>query len=214
MAVATAVAVPQGLPNRAGEAMPSQIQNRASQAAPQVDAQPKYDVETVPSAPSSFPELTDLSEAELDYYKANPGAIADKLSVLPEVHKYTIRAQKAREENVAMANDTIAKEAKFTDVGLECERRNEALSQRQASVQALLARRDEVLQQQSPAQLLSVLQAQAQAAEADAEGCLQQAQLAPQLDGAGLAEFRQRYIRQKADKHMRLALRERLQRGS
>lgn len=91
------------------------------------------------------------------------------------------------------------------------ERDKEALEQRQATVKALLVKRDEALQQQSPERLADVLGTRAQNADAAGENCLQKALTASgTMDASGVADFRQNYFRQKTEKHMVLALRERL----
>lgn len=168
----------------------------------------------MPSPPASFPEMSRLSEAELSHLQANPLSLDDWLTTSQQVQDCSERARKLREEHATLANNVLAKESQFNSLSLNYERSAQEVSQRQAAVQTLLASRDEVLRQQSPAQLQALLQAKAQASDNDAENCLQQALIQPgTLDGTGIAEFRERYRKLKAEKHARLALRESLVAG-
>jgi len=185
----------------------------AVQAVPQ-PWQPQCQDEGVPDAPTSFPELAGLSQEQLCYLQANSLALDDWLVEHPEVKRCAERAQKIREEHTEVANNALAQESQFISLGLRCDRSTDALCHRQASVQALLMKRDRLLVQHSPQQLACELQARARRSDIAADGCLQQAQTAPGvLNAAGVADFRQRYIRQKAEKHTRLALSERLVTG-
>jgi len=204
-----ALTTPVAVPSQGGAALatPAPAAPIPAPAASPVVQQPQYQDERLPDAPASFPELARLSEDELAYLRANPLALDDWLVGLPDVKRQTERAQKLREENAEAAHNVLAKESQYTSLALSSERGTEALRQQQSSVQALLVKRDEVLQQQSPERLAQALQVRAQNSDAVAEDCLQQAHTVPgQLESSALAELRQQYIRQKAEKHTRLAL--------
>lgn len=222
---------PGALPNIAGQtgpaasqAQPASLENiaqRASQSAAPASAAPvplRFPVppsENVPTAPPTFPEMRGMSEAEMSYLRDNPVALEDWLHGLSQVQGAANRADKLREEHREVANQVLAKESRFSELQKTRDRSAEAFCQRQASVQALLAQRDQVLQQQSPQQLAAVLEDRAQASDTEAQKCLEQVHVAPsQLDARGLANFRTQYLQKMTEKHTRLALKERVTAGS
>ncbi|CAK0807962.1 unnamed protein product [Prorocentrum cordatum] len=80
---------------------------------------------------------------------------------------------------------------------------------RSQAAAALLSRKADIVKQRTSDRLETIFTARAQRAEAEAETVLQEALDAPgTMDEASLAEFRQRYIGLKMQKHTRLALKE------
>lgn len=168
-----------------------------------------------PAKPESFPLLRQLSDADLQVLEANSTAIDDWILDLAEVKCFSQRVKDLRQENVKLAEEILLKEQELNHVTAQ---RSEALREEEESrkvVEALGAKRDEILNQRSPQQLAEALLAKAHAADAEAERTLQEALSAPgSMDAAQLAQFRLRFVQQKAEKHWRLAMKEALLNGA
>jgi len=168
--------------------------------------------EQVPSAPSHFPELSKLSDAELQYFKDNPTALDDWLLRLPPVTALQERERKAQEHSAELASKLLAREADFQASKANSAEAAAAYMNHKAAVDELMRSRDAIIAQNSPETLAITLGARAKTADLAAEGLVQHHLHSPGvMDAADIASLRTRYLQQKGAKHKRLAMKLRLE---
>lgn len=170
--------------------------------------------EHVPSAPASFPELQSLPESKLQYFQDNSVALDDWLLSLPAVVELHERAQKCQQESKDLAERLLSVESDLHSKTTSSSTASVACQERLVAVEGLLQSRDEIRDRSSAPRLAQTLASKAVSADQSSEARLRQALESPgPMDASALAAFRQDYIKQKRDKHMRLALKERLERA-
>eukprot|EP00928_Gymnodinium_smaydae_P044599 TRINITY_DN29745_c0_g1_i2.p1 TRINITY_DN29745_c0_g1~~TRINITY_DN29745_c0_g1_i2.p1 ORF type:complete len:336 (-),score=86.49 TRINITY_DN29745_c0_g1_i2:128-1087(-) len=168
---------------------------------------PAVDTLSAPSVPANFSELAKLNEAELQFMEANAPALDDWIVGLPAVQSLEARGDEARSAASAKARELLEREEEVRAARREHDEMQQRLSERKAAVQQLLKEREELLKRSSPEQMALKLEARAAEADAEAEDALSEALATPgKLNGAALAQLRQRILERKAEKHRSLGL--------
>ncbi|CAE7775808.1 unnamed protein product [Symbiodinium sp. KB8] len=189
-----------------GEPRPSGVKVVA--VLPKTSPQPPPTPESrLPAVPSTFSELDNYSLSELQNLRANKPALDDLILEQTDVKALQKQLETARMENRSTAQSILSQESGTQSTSQDYASVSQALSATKASVEALSAQRDEILQKRSPEQLCVMLNGQAHTADAAAEDLLRDALEARQsLNASALAQFKQQFVQQKMEKHTRLAL--------
>ena len=159
-----------------------------------------------PAAPSSFSDLDNFNLAELQHLQANRAAVDDLILEQAPVKDLTRQLEKVQVENRAAADVLLNSEPRVQAVAQDYAAAAQALAATKATVESLTAQRNEILQKRSPEQLAHVLNGQAHGADAAAEDLLREALEMPNMDASALSQFKQQFLQQKTEKHMRFAL--------
>ncbi|CAE7300300.1 unnamed protein product [Symbiodinium sp. CCMP2456] len=192
---------------------PAPVKAEVVAVLPKTSPQPPPPPESrLPAVPSTFSELDNYSLSELQNLRANKPALDDLILEQTDVKALLKQLETARMENRSTAQSILNQETGMQATSQDYASVSQALSATKASVEALSAQRDEILQKRSPEQLCVMLNGQAHTADAAAEDLLRDALEARQsLDTSALAQFKQQFVQQKMEKHMRLALKSSLE---
>lgn len=175
------------------------------------EARPTMVLHSVPAVPETWPELASSRHEELEFLRSNEEAVDDWILGHEQARACAQRLKDLRESNAETARNIIVREADQRSLAERCEQGRAAAESRRRSLAALLARKEALLQRQKPEHLAQTLSEKANASEAAAEACLAEVISEPgTLDGAALTRFKEQFLGQKTDKHMRMAMRERL----
>mmetsp|Transcript_8285 Transcript_8285/g.18918 ORF Transcript_8285/g.18918 Transcript_8285/m.18918 type:complete len:288 (-) Transcript_8285:178-1041(-) len=175
-------------------------------------AAPVVPREVLPPKPVAFQELARLSEAELRHMQANELAVDDWIMELPQVRDFNVKALDVREANCKLAKDILARQAELDSASAQCDASCRTLAQQREVVGSVYAKYEEIRKQHSPSHIGGILAARAQEVDAQGEESLQEALDAQgTMSASALAAFRQRYVKQKSEKHCLLAAKERLE---
>lgn len=195
VAVATPVVVPPG--------------GGGARAAAAVE-RPQTPRERLPEAPSTYPGINTLAEAELQQLQDSTLLLDDWITDHAAVLKISERTQELRKENAGLSRELLAKEASFAEIIQAQKSRHATLAEKRAKVESLAKRREELLRQHAPESQAAELLARAQRADGEADDLLSEALDGGTMDNSALASFKQRFMQQKAEKHWRTALKESL----
>ena len=164
-----------------------------------------------PEVPATFSQLDNFSLCELQHLQANKSALDDLILEQTQVKDLANQLKTARVENRAKAQAILDHEPATQAVSEDYATASQALAATKASVEALTAQRNEILQRRSPEQLAMKLNGQAHTADAGAEDLLRDALEASTMDASALSQFKQQFVQQKMEKHVRLALKAQLE---
>jgi len=171
--------------------------------------------EIPPAVPERFPKLLQLQVPELQHLQANSLALDDWIHEHDQVQELKARLKKVRQENNEMAASILRKEPELEEAKRKQTEINEAIAKSKGSLEALIAKRDEILKKRSPETLGATLAARAHQSDEAAEEILNKALEAPTvMDAAAITDFRQRFMKEKMEKHTRLALKASLEPSS
>ena len=166
-----------------------------------------------PAPPTTFSDLDNYSLCELQHLQANKSALDDMILEQAQVKDLVKQLEAVQLENRGKAENILSSEPRTQASSQAYADVSEALASTKASVEALAAQRDEILRKRSPEQLALLLNGEAQNADAAAEDLLRNASEAQTMDASALSQFRQQFVQQKMQKHMRLALKASLESG-
>eukprot|EP00929_Paragymnodinium_shiwhaense_P065833 TRINITY_DN32985_c0_g2_i1.p1 TRINITY_DN32985_c0_g2~~TRINITY_DN32985_c0_g2_i1.p1 ORF type:complete len:325 (-),score=83.89 TRINITY_DN32985_c0_g2_i1:212-1186(-) len=190
---------------------------KAAAAAPVAAVSPEppaYVEDKVPEAPLLFPALQGMDTAELQYLQANPLAVDDFILEQPAAKGYRDRINEMHSRSATQAQRLLSLESALAEAAQQEEAAASTLALRRAAVDALLAQQQDICSSQTPQRLAAELKARANASDQDAEYALQDALDGGDMDAGALSQFKQNFLRQKMEKHWRIAVSHRAEQGS
>mmetsp|Transcript_64380 Transcript_64380/g.135145 ORF Transcript_64380/g.135145 Transcript_64380/m.135145 type:complete len:227 (-) Transcript_64380:272-952(-) len=203
--VAAVVATPAAAP--ATVSPPAAYHGASPAAMPSPPPAPQTPREQCPPCPSHFDGLGARSQHELQQLKEYPNLQDDIVADHPAAARCAQKAKELHSENESLALQLVNKQAVFDDALAKCRSAQQELDATKAEVQALLAKKNELLARESPDQMATILLSTANHIDGEAENLLHESLKAPgTLDTAALASLKESYIKQKTDKHWRMAL--------
>jgi len=169
---------------------------------------------TVPAIPQSFEQLNRMSKEEVEFLQANLRNLEDFVLELPAAQQCRDRVASLQAQNCGLAQQLLSRKKPLDDVEYELSKSRLAIDLVRDKVKTLQRQQSETFsrQQQAPAILAAGLAERAKEADQAAENDLTESLDAAggPMDSSQIAQFKEKFMQNKMEKHWRLAVRDKL----